>query len=165
MSSERRRKFRKLDPQAKEQILQGLLMTLAGRANTIARIPMVADYGIDGEFEFRGDDGWPSGKKIGLQLKSGNSHLRLRKRDGAEIFYITNQRHLDYWVSQLMDVYLVIRQVDERTGEERIRWMKLTRYLKNRKDKKSRQIVFDGETLDVPALLRLRDELLSTRHA
>ena len=61
-------------------------------------------------------------------------------------------------MSQPVDVYLVVRQSEERTGEEAIRWMNVTRYLKNRKDKKSRQIIFQGEDLNMQAVWKLRDE-------
>ena len=44
---------------------------------------------------------------------------------------------------------LVIRQADERSGEETICWMNVTQYLKGRKNKKSRQIVFEGEELEI----------------
>jgi hypothetical protein len=46
-----------------------------------------------------------------------------------------------------VDVYLVIRD-----AEETFRWMNLTRYLTQRPDKTSRQIVFDGEKLDFEAV-------------
>jgi hypothetical protein len=36
--------------------------------------------------------------------------------------------------------------------------MNVTRYLKSRKDKKSRQIIFDGEDLTMTAVWKLRDE-------
>ena len=35
--------------------------------------------------------------------------------------------------------------------------MNVTRYLENRKDKASRQIVFEGERLDMQAVWKLRD--------
>jgi len=35
--------------------------------------------------------------------------------------------------------------------------MNVTRYLKNRKDKKSRQIIFEGEALTMEAVWRQRD--------
>ena len=60
-------------------------------------------------------------------------------------------------MSQPVDVYLVVRQSEERTGEEAIRWMNVIRYLKDRKDKKSRQIIFDGEDLNMQAVWKLRD--------
>ena len=45
--------------------------------------------------------------------------------------------------------------------ERRIRWMNLTSYLKARKDKTSRQIVFAGEKLDFEAIWRVRGRILS----
>ncbi len=66
-------------------------------------------------------------------------------------------RHLEYWISQPVDVYLVIRQTDEMSGQQVIRWMNVTRYLKTRKDKKSRQIIFDGEKLRMEAVWTVRD--------
>ncbi len=122
------------------------------------------DYGIDGEVEFKDNDGQASGKKIYVQLKSGNSYLRTRRHDGREVFDVKNERHLTYWINQPVDVYLVIRQTDERSGEETIRWMNVTRYLKNRKDKTSRQIVFEGERLDMQAVWRLRDHFWPPPH-
>jgi small GTP-binding protein len=148
---------RVLDTQALEQILIGHMMATCGEANQVFRPVNMFDYGIDGEVEFKDNDGQPSGKKIYVQLKSGNSYLRKRRKDGREVFDVKNDRHLEYWISQPVDVYLVIRQTDERTGEETIRWMNVTRYLKNRKDKKSRQIIFDGEALKMEAVWRLRD--------
>ena len=146
-----------LSTQALEQILIGHMMAVCGEANQVFRPVSMFDYGIDGEVEFRDNHGQPSGKKIYVQLKSGNSYLRTRRKDGREVFDVKNDRHLEYWISQPVDVYLVVRQSDERTGEESIRWMNVTRYLKDRKDKKSRQIIFDGEALTMQAVWRLRD--------
>ena len=81
----------------------------------------------------------------------------MRRKDGREISDVKNDRHLEYWISQPVDVYLVVRQTEERTGEEAIRWMNVTRYLKDRKDKKSRQIIFQGEDLTMQAVWKLRD--------
>jgi WD40 repeat protein/DNA-directed RNA polymerase subunit RPC12/RpoP len=148
---------RELDTQALEQILIGHMMATCGEANQVFRPVSMFDYGIDGVVEFKDNDGQLSGKKIYVQLKSGNSYLRTRRSDGREVFDIKNDRHLEYWISQPVDVYLVIRQTDERTGGETIRWMNVTRYLKNRKDKKSRQIIFDGEALTMEAVWRRRD--------
>ncbi|HEV7507823.1 MAG TPA: TIR domain-containing protein [Thermoanaerobaculia bacterium] len=154
---------RGLDNQALEQILIGHMMAVCGEANQIFRTVSMFDHGIDGEVEFKDDDGVARGKKIYVQLKSGNSYLRTRQRDGREVFDVKNPRHLDYWINQPVDVYLVIRQTDERRGEETIRWMNVTRYLKNRKDKTSRQIVFEGERLDMQAVWKLRDRFCPPR--
>jgi GTPase SAR1 family protein/DNA-directed RNA polymerase subunit RPC12/RpoP len=154
---------RELDAQALEQILIGHMMAVCGEANQIFRPVTMFDYGIDGEVEFKDADGRASGKKIYVQLKSGDSYLRTRKGDGNEVFDVKSERHLDYWVNQPVAVYLVIRQKDERSGEETIRWMNVTRYLKDRKDKKSRQIIFGGERLDMQAVWKLRDRFFPPR--
>ena len=146
---------RELDNQAREQILIGHMTAISGEANQIFRPTAMFDYGIDGEVEFKNDDGTASGRKIYIQLKSGDSYLRQRKTDRKVIFDVKNPRHLDYWVKQTADVYLVIRD-----GEGTIRWMNVTAYLKTRRNKKSRQIVFDGEKLDAGAVWRARDRHL-----
>ena len=56
-----------------------------------------------------------------------------------------------------MDVYLVIRQTDGLSGQQVIRWMNVTRYLKSRKDKKKLQIVFDGEKHEMEAMWKVRN--------
>jgi WD40 repeat protein/GTPase SAR1 family protein len=149
---------RELDTQALEQILIGHMMAIAGEANQIFRPTTMFDYGIDGEIEFKDDNGEASGKRIYIQLKSGNSYLRTRKSDGSEVFDVKNERHLEYWISQPVDVYLVIRQTDETSGGQVIRWMNVTRYLKKRRDKTSRQIIFAGEKLDMEAVWKVRDK-------
>lgn len=152
-----------LDNQSLEQILIGHMMAICGEANQIFKPNAFWDYGIDGEVEFRDNNGKASGKKIYVQLKSGDSYLRTRKADGKEIFDVKDPRHLEYWVSQPVDVYLVIRHKDETTDQGAIRWMNITRYLKKRVDKTSRQIVFNGEKLDAPAVWRVRDGFFAKR--
>ena len=53
-----------------------------------------------------------------------------------------------------MDVYLVIRQTDAMPVHDAISWMNVTLYLKDRKDKPSRQFIFDGEKLGAGAVWR-----------
>jgi WD40 repeat protein len=148
---------RELDSQALDQILIGHMMAICGEANQIFRPTTMFDVGIDGEVEFKDNDGKASGKRIYVQLKCGNSYLRRRKRDGSEVFDVKKDRHLEYWINQPVDVYLVIRQTDEATGEATIRWMNVSEYLRRREDRTSRQIVFDGEELTMEAVWRVRD--------
>ena len=136
-----------LSTQALEQILIGHMMALCGEANQIYRPVTFADVGIDGEIEFRDRDGRPSGHRLYVQLKHGDSYLRVRKGDGKTIFDVKNPRHLDYWAKQPCDVWLVIRD-----GGGVIHWMNVSRYLKERSDKTSRQIEFTGEKLDASAV-------------
>jgi len=144
-----------LDNQAREQILIGHMMAICGEANQIFRPTTFFDFGIDGEVEFKGNDGNASGKKIYVQLKSGDSFLRRRRRDNRVIFDIQNERHIEYWQQQPCDVYLVIR-----TSEGEIQWMNLTSYLKSLPNKQSRQIEFTGERLNAFTLMRMRDKVI-----
>jgi hypothetical protein len=144
-----------LDTQALEQILIGHMQAICGEANQIFRELTKFDYGIDGEVEFKDNAGRASGKKIYVQLKSGSSYLRKRKRDNKEIFDVKDARHLEYWINQPVDVYLVIRD-----ATEVIRWMNLTQYLRQRENKTSRQVVFGGEKLDFEAIWRARDRYI-----
>ncbi|MEO0475929.1 MAG: DUF4365 domain-containing protein, partial [Planctomycetota bacterium] len=154
----------KLDAQALEQILFGHVQAITGEANQIFRMLTQFDYGIDGEIEFKDDDGKASGKKVYVQLKSGNSYLRTRKSDGREVFDVKHDRHLTYWLEQPVDVFLVIRQTDEQSGQQEIRWMNVTEYLKKRTNKKSRQIIFDGEPLTMETVWELRDRYFPHAH-
>jgi small GTP-binding protein len=148
---------RQLETQALEQILTGHIMAVASEANQMFRPTTMSAHGIDGEVEFKDNDGKASGKRIYIQLKSANYYLRISRGDGSEVFEVKNNRYSEYWINQPVDVYLVIRQADDASGEEVIRWMNVSRYLKARKDQKSRQIIFDGEKLDMAAIWKVRD--------
>jgi GTPase SAR1 family protein/Ran GTPase-activating protein (RanGAP) involved in mRNA processing and transport len=147
-----------LNNDAKDQKLAGLVMVTVAEANQICRLLTMYDKGIDGEIEFRKDDCKPSGCKVYLQLKSGDSYLRRRGTEGQLIFDVKNQDHLEYWVSHDSDVHLVIAN-----SNWLVRWMNVTRYLNARRDKTSRQIVFDGEVLDKQAILGLRELCMAER--
>jgi hypothetical protein len=65
-------------------------------AGQICRELTVSDHGIDMEIEFKDPDGDATGSKLYLQLKSGDSYIRKRQRDGAEVFDIPKDRHTEY---------------------------------------------------------------------
>ncbi len=54
---------RELDTQSLEQILIGHMMAIAGEANQIFRRVTMFDHGIDGEAEFKDNDGKASGRR------------------------------------------------------------------------------------------------------
>ena len=140
-----------IDNESRELILVGHAFAIAGEAGQIFRQTSNSDWGIDGEIEFKNDKGEPSGKRVYLQLKSGDSYLQTRKADGKEIFKIKNPRHSEYWRDQAYPVMLVIR-----TSDGQIRWMNVTDYLKQ-SAKNTRQIIFDGEPFTALSVVRLRD--------
>jgi small GTP-binding protein len=144
-----------LDNESRELILVGHAFVIAGEAGQIFRPTSNSDWGLDGEIEFKDAQNRATGKRIYLQLKSGDSYIRHRKTDDVDIFNIPDERHIAYWQAQRYDVYLVIR-----TSDKQIQWINATEYLRYREDKESRQIVFRGEPFDVANLLRIRDKIV-----
>lgn len=137
-------------------------------------IPGDEDDGIDLLVEFTDEEGNGTGNKgLCLQLKAGNSHLKKRKSDGAEIFAIKKQRWVKTWMNQAHPVMLVIGTFSE--DEERaigkdklefadVRWMEITSVLKRESQngtKPVKQIEFKGERLDLSSVRKWRDRALS----
>ncbi len=151
-----------MDSQSLEQILLGHVQAIAGEAGQIWRATPSADWGIDGEIEFKDYKGRATGRRIYLQLKSGNSYLDTRKKDGVEIFRIKKERLADYWQNQPFPVWLVIRTTDERSGSA-IRWMDLSAYLRKVSQGRQtpiKQVEFRGEPLTAQSLMSLRDRIV-----
>jgi small GTP-binding protein len=148
-----------LDNESKERALVGEVISTVALAGQICREFNVSDHGIDMEVEFKSDSGEATGKKLYLQLKSGNSYLRERKGDGAEIFAMKDQRHVSYWMQQAFPVLLIIRN-----SEGEVRWMEVRNWLKFASEngkKPVKQIIFDGQRFDVMSIRRWRDRLLA----
>jgi len=142
-----------LDNESRELILIGHAFAVSGEAGQIFRPTSNSDWGIDGEIEFKDYKGEASGKRVYLQLKSGDSYLYTQKSDGKEIFTIKKPRHAEYWRAQAYPVMLVIR-----TSDGQIRWMNVTEYL-NAHGAKTRKVVFEGEPFTALNVLRLRNML------
>lgn len=156
------RRWRELvDNESKERALVGEVIRIVALAGQTSEECSAKRFGLDMEIEFKDSDGRPTAEKIYLQLKSGDSHLKNRKRDGAEIFRIHNKNHVDYWMGQAYLVFLVIANSH---GE--IRWMEIRDYLKRESDNGKKQIqsiVFTGERFCVESVLRWRERLLGRR--
>jgi hypothetical protein len=135
-------------------------------------IPATEDEGLDMELEFTNDDGKGTGRRLYLQLKSGNSHLTKRKTDGAEIFRIKEQRWVQQWTQQPHPVMLVIgtfSEDDERAiGKDKlefaeVRWMEISSVLQRKSangTKPVKQIEFKGERLDLSSVRKWRGRIL-----
>ncbi len=73
---------------------------IVAEAGQIYRGYTNSDHGVDGEIEFKDERGRASGKRLYVQIKSGDSYLKKRQRDGAEVFQIKNPRWAEYWQQQ-----------------------------------------------------------------
>ena len=131
---------------------------IVAEAGQIYRGYTNSDHGIDGEIEFKDDQGRASGKRLYVQLKSGDSYLK-KRQGGAEVFQIKNPRWADYWQQQAYAVMLVIR-----TSNGEIRWMNVSAYLKRESasGKTVRHIVFEGERFDAMSVRRWRKKVLGS---
>ena len=131
---------------------------VVGEADQTYRGYTNSDHGIDGEVEFKDGQGRATGKRLYLQLKSGDPYLTTRQRDGAEVFQIKNARWATYWQQQASPVMLVIRN-----SQGEIRWMDVSSYVKrsSAEDREPvRQIVFEGERFDVMSVRGWREKAL-----
>jgi Domain of unknown function (DUF4365) len=111
------------------------------------------------EIEFKDDDNKATDQILFLQLKSSDSSLSERKRDGAPIFRMPTARRATYRREQALPVLLVIRTPD---GE--VHRMEIRDDLKRASDngkKVVRQIVFAGERFDVMCVQRWWDQALA----
>jgi len=145
-----------LDNESKERTLVGEVISTVALAGQISREFNVSDHGIDMEIEFKDDNGAATGRKLYLQLKSGDSHLHKRKSDGAEIFQIKKAEHADYWQKQAFPVFLVIRN-----SKGEVHWMEIRDYLNRESEngkKQVSQIVFKGKRFDVMSVRRWREK-------
>lgn len=69
----------------------------------IFRIQPIADMGIDAHLESV-EEGNPTGKLLGVQIKSGSSHFVIKDE---ELVYYGSITHLNYWISHSLPVILV----------------------------------------------------------
>lgn len=147
-----------LDNESKDRALVGEVISTVALAGQLSRELAVSDHGIDMEIEFKSDAGEATGRKVYLQLKSGDSYLSSRKSDDVEIFKIKDERHARYWMDQAFPVMLVIRN-----SKGEIRWMEVRDWLRHASasgQKAVRQIVFKGERFDVMSVRRWRERAL-----
>jgi len=150
-----------LDTESKERALVGEVISTVALAGQICREIQVSDWGLDAEVEFKNDDGQACAKRVWLQLKSGDSFLTIRKKDGAAIFKSFNQRQAKYWMDHAEPVMLLIRNSN---GE--IQWMDVRDELlrvTNNGEKQVRQIVFAGKRFDVMSVRRCREKALGSK--
>jgi hypothetical protein len=155
-----------LDGESRERALVGEVISTVALAGQISREFNVSDHGLDMEIEFKSDEGEATGKRLYLNVKSGDSYRGVlydgdtSSHDfGVEIFNIKDEANALYWMRQSSPVLLVVRNA---SGE--VRWMEVREYLKRASEggaKPVRRIAFDGERFDVMSVRRWRERLLN----
>lgn len=158
---EMQRYLKRIDSESKGNWLVGEVISKVSLAGQICEPYSAKRYGLDMEIEFKDDEGRPTAKKIYLQLKSGDSHINRRKRDGAEIFRIRHKDHADHWMQQAYPVFLVIAN-----SQGEIRWMEIRDCLMRESGNSKKplsQLVFTGEPFDVESIHSWRSRVLDQR--
>ncbi len=145
-----------INNESRHLILTGHAFSVVVEAGQIYRGYTTSIGGINGEIEFKDNQGRPSGKCLYVMLRSGDSYLGQRGQYG-EIFQIKSLQWAKYWLEQGHPVMLVIQTVD---GE--FHWMNVTAYLKRERKRRHplREIVFQGELFDARSVSEWRKKLL-----
>lgn len=90
-------------------LLSGFRIT--AELNHIFREQETSDYGVDGHVETR-DNGNPTGRLIGLQIKTGSSYFDNERDDGW--IFRPEDRHIRYWLAHSLPMYLLLVDLDAR---------------------------------------------------
>ncbi len=111
--------------------------------NCIFREQPTSDYGIDAQIELV-NNGNPTGKLIGLQIKSGAGNFRETK---GSFYYYGEPRHLQYWLHHSLPV-LIIAHIPKRiTVWNQVKKSKVTITEKGWSMKIPKSNVFDASAL------------------
>jgi tetratricopeptide (TPR) repeat protein len=85
----------------------------------IFREQPTSDYGVDAHVEIK-REGRPTGRLIGLQLKSGRSQFGAESDEGWK--FRPKKKHIPYWLGHSLPVYVLLVDADERA----IFWQELS---------------------------------------
>jgi hypothetical protein len=145
---------------SKEGVMVGEVQAIVFSADQIYRTVAQPDEGVDGEIEFRNKAKKATGLTYRVQLKSGDSHLKILK-DGTEKF-VMKGHYEELWAGNgKVPLLLVVR-----SSNGHIRFMNATNAIRAEQKAKSgkplKQIIFKGHELTKEAVLRLRDERIKS---
>ncbi len=116
----------------------------------IFRPQPIGDYGIDAHVE-TSDKGGPSGRLIGLQIKSGPAYFR--EKDKVGYVYRGDMEHLSYWFNHSLPVVLVLYD----PNKDMSYWQIVRKENVKLTKKQWKMIVPFNQTLDKTAKKMLRE--------
>src|SRR5688500_12943244 len=96
-----------------DQFGVGRVMSKTAEFGWIFRVQPGPDFGIDAQIELPDEDGYPTNRLIGLQIKSGPSHLV--PTDGGFRFY-ASEKKVNYWINGNLPVIVVLYDPDADTA-------------------------------------------------
>lgn len=76
----------------------------------IFREQPISDFGIDAHIEIV-EESKPTGKLLGLQIKSGDSYFKYSYDEG--FYFYGDKKHLEYWLNHSLPVILIIYNPSE----------------------------------------------------
>jgi hypothetical protein len=88
-----------------------VLLAVERELGWIFREQPISDFGIDAHLEIV-ENGAPTGRLIGVQIKSGSSYLSERRSDS--FIYRGSNEHLDYWTGHSLPVLVVLCDTNTR---------------------------------------------------
>jgi small GTP-binding protein len=148
-----------LDNQSKQRAFAGEVISTVALAGQVCRELTLSDHGVDMEVEFKSDNGDLTGKKVFLQLKSGDSYLGIL--DNGGLGFKIDEGEADYWRKQEALVILLTRN-----SFGQITWTDLHEQL-NEFDKSStmlsRGFPFRSERFDVMSVRHWREQALNVK--
>ena len=78
------------------------------------REQLESDYGIDAHAELIESE-QPTGRLLGIQLKSGSSYFSEAAPDGSGYIFRTDKEHVDYWLNHALPVLICLCDIDTGT--------------------------------------------------
>jgi WD40 repeat protein/GTPase SAR1 family protein len=149
-----------IDNESCALILVGHVFSIASEAGQSYRSYPASNHGIDGEIEFKDDQGRSSDRRVYLILNP--DVVRYQEgvyHDPHNYIVVQNANLTSYWVEMTDPVMAVVG-----VPHVGVYWMDLRAYLKRHNEKGNKpatKIIFDGERFDMMSVRRWRERVLS----
>jgi hypothetical protein len=90
----------------------GVCQVLVTRLGVVFREQSTSDFGVDAQVEMK-RGGRPTGRLVGLQIKSGPSYFDEPYEDGW--IFRPKEKHVPYWLNHSLPVYVLLVKLDMMT--------------------------------------------------
>ena len=97
----------------------GVCQVLVTRLGLVFREQSTSDFGVDAQVEMK-REGRPTGRLVGLQIKSGPSYFDEPYENGW--IFRPKDKHVQYWLNHSLPVYVLLVELDTMT----VYWQEIT---------------------------------------